>query len=205
MYVYNAICIYLILLCCQSLNDAYHYKTLSDCKKFLRIPNTLSRSLTSKSGDLTQNFICILMFLSISPTNWIRSPIKPSKLGSNSIDAFNLCSLLIGDTTSIQRSSMFTCPILYNNIITQYALYSKRCFQGRNSILHYMGVVKFFLVILARAIARAHPHTRPKGFARAILSVQLTCEICYYTCKCAMYRTPSNLFIDKTGKGYFSK
>ena len=36
------------------------------------------------------------------------------------------------------------------------------------------------------------------GFARAIFSVQLTCEICYYTCKCAMYRTPSNFFIDKT-------
>ena len=38
------------------------------------------------------------------------------------------------------------------------------------------------LVILARAIARARPHTHPKGFARAILSVQLTCEIFYYTC-----------------------
>ena len=56
------------------------------------------------------------------------------------------------------------------------------------------------LVILARAIALARPHTRPKGFARAILSVKLTCEICYYTCKCAMYRTPSNFFIDKTVK-----
>ena len=54
------------------------------------------------------------------------------------------------------------------------------------------------LVILARVIARARPHTRPKGFARAILSVQLTCEICYYMFKCAMYRTSSNFFIDKT-------
>ena len=38
----------------------------------------------------------------------------------------------------------------------------------------------------------------PKRFARAILSVQLTCEICYYSCKCAIYCTPSNFFIDKT-------
>ena len=48
---------------------------------------------------------------------------------------------------------------------------------------------------------RSHTHApthTSKGFARAILSVQLTCEICYYTCKCVMYRTPSNFFIDKT-------
>ena len=64
--------------------------------------------------------------------------------------------------------------------------------------LQFSKIYNISLVILARAIARARPHTRPKGFARAILSVQLTCEICYYTCKCAKYRTPSNFFIDKT-------
>ena len=35
-----------------------------------------------------------------------------------------------------------------------------------------------------------HSHA-PKGFVRAILSVRLTCEICYY----------SNFFIDMTAKG----
>ena len=52
---------------------------------------------------------------------------------------------------------------------------------------------EMYKAVLSFQLVHALTHV-PKGFARAILSVQLTCEICYYTCKCAMHRTPSNFF-----------
>ena len=96
--------------------------------------------------------------------------------------------------------------ILYNDayiiimIFTNILLNKFHDFSNEETIhlANAIEVIWISLVILVCVIARARPHTRPKGFARAILSVQLMCEICYYMCKCAMYRTPSNFFIDKT-------